>query len=61
MHQVVQRGAADAQQFGGLDDVAVDAPQRGNDGAFLGLVADAAQVQRAVSSAGAGARPMSSA
>src|SRR5206468_5807258 len=45
IHQIVQRRPADAQEFGGLRKIAVDARQHAYDGALLRFVADLAQVQ----------------
>src|SRR5690606_31436677 len=45
VHQIVKRGPAHAQQFGGAQHVVVRARKRGDDGAFFGLVAHGAQVE----------------
>ena len=46
MHEIVQRRTADAQQFGRLAQIAVDAAQHAQDGVLFGFVADLPQVER---------------
>lgn len=48
MHQIVERGAAYGQQFGGPDHVAVGSGQGGHHGPAFGFVADFAQIEVAV-------------
>ena len=45
MQQVVEGRPADAEQLGGLDDVAVGARERRDDCAALGLFAHGAQIE----------------
>ena len=48
MHQVIKRGSAYAEQFGGLAQVAVDASQDAQHGVFFRLVANLPQIERTV-------------